>query len=109
MNATNRPRVRHAWVKHFDLFHDLETNPATQYKVHIYAQRFWIANVPVVLLMIIFTPKLWLVWGLFLTTMYSLYANWATDSGAAAAAEAVMNTTPTNAQIEQQIRLAVDD
>ncbi len=102
-------RLRHGWVRHFNLFHDLETNPQTQYKVHTYAQRFWIGNLPVVAYLFLFQPQLWLEWGLLLTTVYSLWANWSTDSGAAAASSAVMNTTPSNAVLERTIKLAVDE
>lgn len=101
---TTKAKIRHGWVRHLNLFHDLETNPRTQYHVHIWAQRFWMVNIPVVLYMFLWQPKLWLGWGLLLTTIYSLYANWATDSGAAASASAVMNTTPTTAQLEQDIK-----
>jgi hypothetical protein len=58
---------------------------------------------PAVIYLFLYQPKLWLGWGLLLTTMYSLYANWATDSGAAAASSAVMNTTPTTSELKRDI------
>lgn len=96
--------MRHAWLRHFHPFRDLETNAATQYRVHTLAQRFWILNVPVVLYLVIWQPQLWLVWGLLLTTLYSLYANWATDNGAAASARTVMQTTPTTKELSHDIQ-----
>ncbi len=101
---TGQPTIRrHAWVRHYNLFHDLETNPYTQLKVHTYAQRFWMINVPIVFYMMVFQPRLWLIWGLFLTTIYSLYANWTSDNNAAISTRALLNTTPPNSQLEAEI------
>jgi hypothetical protein len=55
--------IRHGWMNMF--FKDLSTNPYTQYKVH-----------------------LWLKLGIFITLIYSIYANLATDYGGMSAAEA---------------------
>jgi hypothetical protein len=98
---TTRAKVRHGWLRRLNLFHDLETNPRTQYKVHTWAQRFWIINIPAVIYLFLYQPVIWLAWGLLLTTIYSLYANWATDSGAAAASWTVMNTTRGAAKTEK--------
>ena len=85
--------MRHAWLKYVT---DMETNPRTLLAVHRWGQRFWIANVPIVLFLVAADTKVWLVWGLLLTSFYSLYANWSTDNGAAAAINAVINTMPGN-------------
>ena len=103
--------MRHLWLARFEPFRDLETNPATQYKVHTYAQRFWIANVPLYVGWFIISPQSFLVVGVLLTGVYSLYANWSTDNGAAASARAVANTQPTNKELAQNIediKLAID-
>jgi hypothetical protein len=39
------------------------------------------------------SPSTFVAGGVFLTGLYSLYANWATDNGAASAARAVLNTS----------------
>lgn len=81
--------MRHGWLRHFL---DIETSPHTQLAVHVWGQRFWLANVPIVSYLAIFRPAIWLGAGLLLTTLYSLYANWSTDNGAAAAINTVINT-----------------
>ncbi len=45
-------------------------------------------QLPVDLLRVFFTPTLWLKLGIFITLIYSIYANLATDYGAMSAAEA---------------------
>jgi hypothetical protein len=54
--------MSHSWARH--LVSDLETNPRTQYKVHLYG------------------------------VIYSIYANFATDYGAMSAAMAAFGDTP---------------
>lgn len=101
------PTTRHSWLRHFRPFHDLETNPQTQYLVHTWAQRFWIANAIPYIWLFFRYPKEFLEIGVLVTGLYSLYANWSTDNGAAAAAKTVMNTTPTTSELERDIgRLA---
>ena len=70
------------------LFKDLSTNPYTQYKVHMWGAIYWLINFPLVCCLFFFTPTLWLKLGIFITLIYSIYANLATDYGAMSAAEA---------------------
>jgi hypothetical protein len=84
----NQRRVRHGWLK-FAL-HDLEYNPKTQYKVHLVAAIYWVINVPVIAALYIALPDIWLQVGLFITLIYSIYSNFATDYGAMSAALAAM-------------------
>ena len=76
--------MRHGWLRH--VIKDLETNPATQYKVHLYGVIYWMINFPLVCALFFGLPTLWLKWGIFITLVYSLYANFATDYGAMSAA-----------------------
>ena len=78
--------VRHTWTKMF--FKDLSTNPHTQYKVHKWGAIYWLINFPLICSLFFFTPALWLKLGIFITLIYSIYANLATDYGAMSAAEA---------------------
>lgn len=80
------PPNRYAWLKF--LVKDLETNPHTQYKVHLYGVVYWLINFPAVALLFFFAPGLWLKLGIFITLIYSIYANFATDYGAMSAAMA---------------------
>lgn len=92
--------MRHGWLRHIT---DIETNPRTQLVVHVWGQRFWIANVPVLTYLFFWQPRLFLSWGVFVTALYSLYANWSTDNGAASAIKAEMNTNPTNKVIHTSL------
>ena len=60
------------------LFKDLSTNPYTQYKVHMWGAIYWLINFPLICCLFFFTPTLWLKLGIFITLIYSIYANLAT-------------------------------
>lgn len=83
--GTARVATRHGWLKVF--FKDLETNPQTQASIHKWACVYWLCNFPVVLALFFFAPHVWLAIGLLVNTVYSLYANLATDYGALSGAE----------------------
>ena len=76
----------HSWMRL--VFKDLSTNPYTQYKVHMWGAIYWLINFPLICCLFFFTPTLWLKLGIFITLIYSIYANLATDYGAMSAAEA---------------------
>lgn len=91
-NRTSRlPGVRHGWLKVF--FKDLENNPQTQAKIHKWACVYWLCNFPIVLGLFFFAPHLWVAIGLLVNTVYSLYANLATDYGGLSAAQATEAVT----------------
>ncbi len=50
---------------------------------------YWLINFPLICCLFFFTPTLWLQLGIFITLIYSIYANLATDYGGMSAAEAV--------------------
>lgn len=89
-----RPQVpvRHGWLKL--VVKDLETNPRTQYKVHLYGVVYWLVNFPLVCYLFFGLPALWLKLGIFITLMYSIYANFSTDYGAMSAAMAAYGVQP---------------
>lgn len=76
------------------VLHDLEYNPKTQYRVHITASYFWIISAIPILIFFFGFPDQWLQYGVLVTLIYSLYANFATDYGAASAALAAMHEAP---------------
>jgi hypothetical protein len=78
--------IRHGWLKYF--VHDLETNPHSQFTIHKWGAVYWLINFPVITWLYIFEPRLWLALGIFITLIYSIYANFATDYGAMSAAMA---------------------
>jgi hypothetical protein len=49
---------------------------------------YWLINFPLICCLFFFTPALWVKLGIFITLIYSIYANLATDYGAMSAAEA---------------------
>lgn len=79
-------RVRHGWLRHF--VKGLEDDPAVQARVHKIACVYWAINFPVVVVLFFGFPGLWTGLALFVNTVYSLYANFATDYGALSAAQA---------------------
>ena len=85
-------RTRHGWLK--PLLRDLETNPRTQFKVHVIGAYFWLVTAIPILVLFFAFPDLWLSIGVLITLLYSLYANFATDYGAASAALAAMGRLP---------------
>ena len=87
LHATHSPlHIRHGWMN--VVFKDLSTNPYTQYKVHKWGAIYWLINFPLICGLFFFTPGLWLKLGIFITLIYSIYSNLATDYGAMSAAEA---------------------
>ena len=91
--AAHHPAVqRYGWLKH--VISDLETNPRTQYKVHLYGSVYWLINFPLVAALFFLAPGLWLKLGVFITLVYSIYANFATDYGAMSAAMASFGQSP---------------
>lgn len=70
----------YAWVR------KILDDPVTQYKLHLYGVIYWLINFPLVAILFFVAPELWLKVGVFITLMYSIYANLATDYGAMSAA-----------------------
>jgi hypothetical protein len=94
LHAANTPvHMRHGWLK--VLFKDLSTNPYTQYKVHKWGAIYWLINFPLICALFFFTPGLWVKLGIFITLIYSIYANPATYYCAMSAAEAAFGAPPT--------------
>lgn len=85
-------RPRHGFVKLF--INDLETNPHAQFKVHKWGMWYWVANFPLVTLLFFLEPAVWIKLGLYITLIYSIYANFATDYGAMSAAMAAYEDRP---------------
>jgi hypothetical protein len=84
--------TRHGWLSH--VVGDLETNPHTQYKVHLWGVVYWLINFPLICCLFFGLPTLWIKLGIFITLIYSIYANFATDYGAMSAAMAAFGDDP---------------
>ena len=70
------------------LLRDLEGNPRTQYKMHRFMARFWMANAAVVPLVYFLAPPVWARASIYYLALISIYANWTSDATAMAAADA---------------------
>lgn len=98
--ARAQSRVRHGWLK--VVIKDLETNARTQYKVHLYGVVYWLVNFPLITLLFFTEPALWLKLGVFITLIYSIYANMATDYGAMSAAMAAFGQSTPEIPLESK-------
>lgn len=76
------------------LVRDLETNPHAQYSVHKWGAWYWLLNFPAVTALFFFQPDIWLKWGLYITLIYSIYANFSTDYSGMSAAMAAYGDNP---------------
>jgi len=84
--------TRHGWLRH--IIKGFETDPHVQYKVHFWGMLYWLINFPLVCCLFFFTPTLWLKLGIFITLIYSIYANFATDYGSMSSAMAAYGISP---------------
>lgn len=84
----------------------VEGDPVLQYKIHKVMARVWLVITLPLLCLAIFAPHLWLGIGVAYVMVASNYANWATDSGAMAAANA---STPDNITSFAKDAAAEDD
>lgn len=66
----------------------VEGDPVLQYKIHKVMSRVWLIVTLPLLALAVFYPHVWLVVGVAYVMVASNYANWATDNGAMAAANA---------------------
>jgi hypothetical protein len=86
----------------------IEGDPVLQYKIHKVMSRVWIVVTLPLLLLAVLDPKAWLVVGVAYVMVASNYANWATDNGAMAAANASTPETITPFAIAAQEEEAAD-
>ena len=77
----------------------LDNNPRIQLKIHTIGFWYWTVNFPVVAYLFFFYPSIWLKYGLFVTLIYSIYANWSTDYAGMSSAQAVINTGGTDVDV----------
>ncbi len=73
----------HGWL------YRLETDARTQYRIHLWAARFWVLNAVAVVSLFFLTPGIWLRASVLYLILVSLYANLSTDYGAMSAALAI--------------------
>lgn len=70
----------------------LDNDPRVQLKIHTVGFWYWTINFPIITYLFLFDQKWWLRWGLFVTLIYSIYANWTSDYTGMSSAQSVINT-----------------
>lgn len=71
----------------------VDEDPRIQLKVHTVGFYYWTINFPLIAYMFFFQPALWTKWGLFITLIYSIYANWTSDYTGMSSSQSVINTS----------------
>jgi hypothetical protein len=71
---------------------DIDSNPRMQLHIHRMGFYFWTANFPIITYLFFFQPVVWMNYGLFITLIYSIYANWTSDYTGMSASQGVINT-----------------
>ncbi len=82
------------------LLRRVEGRPATQYGFHKIMSRVWLACMAVTVPVVIFLPAFWAKIGILWVAEISYYANYATDAGAMASANASTDESITAYAIE---------
>jgi hypothetical protein len=80
----------------------LDNNPKVQLRIHTVGFWYWTINFPLIAYMFFFQPGAWLKWGLFITLIYSIYANWTSDYTGMSSAQSVINTQGTPVELEAE-------
>lgn len=79
---------------------NLDENPRIQLKIHRVGFWYWIFNFPIVTYMFFFQPHFWEQYGLFITLIYSIYANFTSDYTGMSASQSVINTSKTADKVD---------
>jgi len=71
---------------------NVDENPNIQLKIHTFGFWYWTINFPTITYMFFFQQGIWLKYGLFITLIYSIYANWTSDYTGMSSSQSVINT-----------------
>ncbi|GAC1499131.1 MAG: hypothetical protein NVS1B10_01560 [Candidatus Saccharimonadales bacterium] len=75
---------------------NIDDNPNIQLKIHTYGFWYWTINFPIITYLFFFQQGAWLKYGLFITLIYSIYANWTSDYTGMSSSQSVINTSSIN-------------
>ncbi len=70
----------------------VDEDPRIQLRIHTFGFWYWTLNFPIVTYLFFYRPNLWLKYGLFITLVYSIYANWTSDYTGMSSSQSVINT-----------------
>lgn len=71
---------------------EIDNDPRVQLRIHTYGFYYWTINFPLIAYMFFYLPAIWTRWGLFITLIYSIYANWTSDYTGMSSSQSVINT-----------------
>ncbi len=77
---------------------EVDCDARIQLRIHTFGFWYWTLNFPLVTYMFFFQPDMWLRYGLFITLIYSIYANWTSDYTGMSSSQSVINTSKENDQ-----------
>lgn len=85
---------KHPLVQILSIFiKDIDDDPKVQLRIHTYGFYYWTINFPIITYMFFFQQHIWVSYGLFITLIYSIYANWTSDYTGMSSSQGVINTT----------------
>ena len=79
------------FFKHF--ISEIDEDARIQLRIHTVGFWYWTINFPIITYMFFFQGDMWLKYGLFITLIYSIYANWTSDYTGMSSSQSVINTT----------------
>lgn len=71
---------------------EVDNDPTIQLKVHTFGFYYWTINFPIIVYIFFYQQTLWNRYGIFITLMYSIYANWTSDYTGMSSSQSVINT-----------------
>lgn len=80
----------HPILRLINLVHKIDDDPQIANRIHTFGFWYWTANFPIVVYLFVFESTLWAKWGLFITLVYSIYANWTSDYTGMSASQSVL-------------------
>ncbi len=72
---------------------EVDDDPRIQLRIHTVGFWYWTINFPIITYMFFFQGDMWLKYGLFITLVYSIYANWTSDYTGMSSSQSVINTS----------------
>lgn len=95
--STNVPSKAHP-LSHFlsRFVKNIDENPRIQLKIHTVGFWYWTINFPLITYLFFYMPDAWAKYGLFITLIYSIYANWTSDYTGMSSSQSVINTETLN-------------
>jgi hypothetical protein len=80
----------------------IDEDPRVQLKIHTVGFWYWTINFPIIALIYFFDKPLWYSVGLFITLIYSIYANWTSDYTGMSSSQSVINTEDRPVWVESE-------